>query len=265
MVSPRAAVAFFGLFGKRNPVEKHAGRAADKRAQAPDRWESIQALGQVIAKGRPAKDKPPPDADAVRWAGEAIQALFPRFGFYVDPSITDQEEKEEVARLLIGAGDLALGPVTAQLRRGELLGWALKILEGIAPADRVVAELLEILATMDTEYERDPIRKVTVLQALEERRDPRVAPAVERFLEDVHEPARYHAVGALFAQPDGEAVRGALTRQIAREESVRVRARLLEGFAERSWEVGAGFVEAGRAKQLPPGFALDKSGVPRKR
>lgn len=236
-------MSFFGLFGsKKSPVEKHAARVADKRAQAPDRWESIQALG------------------AMRSA-DAVQALLPRFTYYADPSITDQEEKEEAFRLIAETGEPAIEPVLAFMRRSDSLGWPLKLLERLMPTERVVTELLALLGTMDTEYERDPTRKVAILQALEDRRDERIAPAVTRFLEDVNETARFHAAAALFAQADPSASREAAQKALAAESSMRVRSRMLDGFTERAWDVGPD--RAKIEKALPAGFTLDKSGVPR--
>jgi HEAT repeat protein len=236
-------MSFFGLFGsKKSPVEKHAARVADKRAQAPDRWESIQALGAMRTP-------------------EAVQAMLPRFTFYADPSITDQEEKDEAFRLIAETGEPAIEPVLAFLRRTESLGWPLKLLDRLMQGERVVTELLALLGTMDTEYERDPTRKVQLLQALEDRRDERIAPAVARFLEDVNETARFHAAAALFAQEDPSSAREAAQTALAAETSMRVRSRMLEGFAERAWDIGP--ERAKIEKSLPAGYALDRAGVPR--
>ncbi len=240
-------MSFFGLFGKNTgegAVKKHAARVADKRAQAPDRWDSIQALGAMKTR-------------------EAVTALLSRFSFYSDPSITDQEEKDEAFRLIVESGDVAIEPVLSFLQRSESLGWALKLLERMLPAERVVAELLAVLAKMDTEYERDPTRKLQNLQALEDRRDPRIADGVARFVEDVNEGARFHAVGALLAQEDPSATKPLLVSQLEREDSMRIRARIVEAFAAHGWEVGSarGKIE----KALPAGFSLDKAGVPRKK
>ncbi|UJR80347.1 HEAT repeat domain-containing protein [Sandaracinus amylolyticus] len=238
-------MGLFDFFGsKKSPVEKHAGRVADRRAQAPDRWDSIQALGAL---------KSP----------EAVQALLARFTIYADPSITDQEEKDETFRLIVETGAPAIDPVVAFLRRSESLGWPLKLLDRLVPAERVVTELLAVLETMDTEYQRDPTRKVQVLQTLEDRRDVRIAPAVARFLEDVNETARFHAIAALFAQEDPSPARAAAQKALSREDSVRGRTRLLEAFAERGWDVGEG--RAAIEKTLPAGWSLDKAGVPRKK
>jgi HEAT repeat protein len=235
----------FERFGRKSgssPLRKHAERAANKRAQAIDRWEAIQAL-------------------AAAGSSEAVEALLVRFTFYVEPSITDQDEKDAAFAGILRAGDEALGPVTAFLRKAESISWPLKILDQLAPAPAVVGKLLDVLSEMDTEYERDPQRKIQVLSALEERTDPRIVEAVERFLADANETVRFTAVGAVLAQAEAERARERIVDCLCDEESVRVRNRILQGFIERGW----GFserIEEVRPK-LPPGYALDSKGLPR--
>ncbi len=103
-------MGFFDLFtggsGGGGALKKHAARVANKRAQAPDRWESIQALAQI---GTP----------------EAIDALLMRFSYLSDPSITDQEEKDAAYEAVIEARDrhaehlLHRGHGRAARRRGR--------------------------------------------------------------------------------------------------------------------------------------------------
>jgi uncharacterized protein with PIN domain len=239
-------MALFGLFGKKSDadiVRKHAERATNRRAQAVDRWEAIQALLRV---GSP----------------EAVEALMPRFAFYVDPSITDQEEKDAVFDGIVQVGSEAIAPVVGFLRRAESASWSIKILDRIATPEVVVEKLVALLSDMDTEYERDPQRKVQMLAALEERRDPCIARCVARFLADANETVRFHAAGAVLSQPEAAAHRDDMLRCLVAEDSVRVRNRILEGFATREWDVGAN-LDAVRAK-LAGGYTLDARGIPRR-
>src|SRR5687768_6639669 len=179
-------MALFGLFGKKSDsaqLKKWAERAQNRRAQAIDRWEAIQAL--VNAK-----------------SPEAVEALLPRFTFYVDPSITDQDEKDLAFDGIVAVGEGAVEPVVAFLRRADSISWPLKMLDRILGAEAVVEKLLELLAGMDTEYERDPQRKIQMLAALEERVDPRIASVAVRFLQDANETVRFHAAGAVLAQTE---------------------------------------------------------------
>lgn len=221
-------------------LRKHAARVANKRAQAPDRWDSIQALAQM--------DTP-----------EAVEALLARFAFQTDPSITDAEEKDAAFEAVVEMGPKAIEPVKAALRTAETIAWPLKMLDRLLEPEEVIGELLAALSTMHLEYERDPERKLSLLSTLEERRDPRIIEVAARFLEDVNETARFYAAGAIYAQDSAELVRPNLLAALAKEDSVRTRARILEGFAARGWDVGD--LREKLAKQLPTGFSIDAKGL----
>jgi hypothetical protein len=239
-------MTLFGLLGKKSDasqLKKWGERATNRRAQAVDRWDAIQAL---------VKMKTP----------EAVEALLPRFTFYVDPSITDQEEKELAFDGIVAIGAAAAAPVEAFMRRADSLSWSLKILDRVLLPDIVVGKLLELLASMDTEYERDPQRKVQVLAALEERSAPAIAEAAARFLEDANETVRFHAAGAVLSQAAPEPQRSALLKCFCGEASVRVRNRILDGFAARDWDVNEMSAEV--KPRLPAGYTLDRAGVPRR-
>ncbi|MGF1469700.1 MAG: HEAT repeat domain-containing protein [Sandaracinaceae bacterium] len=246
-------MALFGLFGKgKAAIPKHAKRVGNKRAQAPDRWESIQVLGQVgcgelEAKGGDQRE-------------EAIGALMARFTFTVDPSITDGEEKDEAFRWIARAGAAAVAPVRRALRQHDSPSWPLRILGELVPEPQLTQEMLAVLAEMDTEYERDPQKKLVILSSLEEARHPDIAAAVVPFFQDVNETARFHAMGAALAQDNGESVRDELLAALAEEDSLRVKARALEGLARRGWSLGV--ARAAVEADLPPGYRIDSEGVP---
>jgi hypothetical protein len=203
-------MAFLGIFGKKSEggvVRKHAERVANKRAQAYDRWESIQALSQLHTK-------------------EAVAALLPRFTFYVEPSITDQEEKDAAFAGIVETGEEAVEPVVAFLKRADSISWPLKMLDKVAQPDVVIGHLLELLQGMDTEYSRDPESKIQILNALAERKDARVADVCARFVADANETARFAAVGTIIGQDAVVAHRLALVNALCVEDSVRVRNRV---------------------------------------
>jgi hypothetical protein len=248
----------FGWFGKKSDaqeIEKHAQRIGNKRAQSPDRWDSIQALSQLIVQAK--KDQAPERVSSI------VSAILPRFGYYTDPTITDQDEKDLAFRVVIDAGTDGVPAIRSYMGRSESLTWPLKMLDRLlSPAD-VTGELLSILEKMDTEYQRDPQRKLQVLQALEERRDHRIGSVVARFFEDVNETARFHAVGAALSQEDAETFRGLADKLLAAEESVRVKTRVLERFSERGWSVVA--ARAVVLKAPPPGWSITGDGTPIRR
>jgi len=237
----------FGLFGTKSDgsqVKKLAERVANKRGQSPDRWEAIDALAKLHT-------------------AEAVAALLPRFTFYVEPSISDQDEKDAAFNGIVSTGSAAVAPIVAFLQRAESISWPVKMLERIAGPEAVVERLLELLHAMDTEYERDPQKKIQVLVELEDRRDPRIAPTVARFVSDANETVRFHAASTLLGQADAAEHRAALIARVEQEESVRVRVRILEGFAQNGWAVEN--ASAALRSKLPAGFSLDAKGVPLKR
>jgi hypothetical protein len=240
-------MAFLGIFGKKSEgagVRKHAERVANKRAQAYDRWESIQTLSQMRTR-------------------EAVEALLPRFTYYVEPSITDQEEKDAAFAGVVDAGAVGLEPVVAFMKRAESISWPLKMLDKIVLPQIAIGYLLDLLSSMDIEYERDPERKIQILTALAERKDERVADAVVRFVADANETARFAAVGALVGQDAVVAHRTALVNALCVEDSVRVRNRIFEALAAAKLSVEP---DQERVKaRLTAGYTLDARGLVHKK
>jgi HEAT repeat protein len=228
--------------GKASPAAKWADRI-EKRAQNYDRQEAIQALAEM-------------------GTADAVEALLKRFTFHMDPSITDQEEKDSAFRGILRAGKDAIEPVRAFTAKAESLAWPMKIMHELVDENEYVEELLRWLSRWDTEYAKFVDPKVQILAELEEYKHPHVRAEVERFLEDVDDRARFHAVAALFKQEDPSSA-PALARTLGDEESVRVRNRIAEGLASRGWPVPEEERDAAR-KGLPPGFSLDATGVVRK-
>jgi hypothetical protein len=223
---------------KKSPAGKWADRI-DKRAQNYDRQEAIQALAELGTR-------------------DSAEVLLKRFTFYVDPSITDQEEKDAAFRGVLRAGQDAVEPVREHAAKAESLAWPMKILKELVSGDAYVEELLRWLERWDTEYAKFVDPKVQILAELEEHKHPGIREKVERFLEDVNEPARFHAVAALFAQEDAVAA-AALARLLCDEESVRVRNKIADGMCSRAWTIPEDARAAARP-MLPPGYSVDPSG-----
>ncbi len=215
----------------------------DKMSQNYDRQEAIEELSRM--------------ANA-----EAAVALLKRFDWTLDPSITDQEEKDSAARGIVGAGEEALEPLRAYCARAESLTWPLKIIQQIAASEDVVDELLGILDQFDTEYVRNPEPKVQLIGILEEYPCDDVREAVEPFLQDASEPVRFRAVTTTFAMNDPGSV-PSLVAALVEEESLRVRNRIAAGLAEREWKVASELVEA-CSEALPDDYRLS-DGLVRRR
>lgn len=221
-----------------NLIARHA-RSITKKAQTHDRQAALEAL----AKTR---------------SGEAAPVLLKRFTFAIDPSITDQDEREIAFRGIVAAGDDALPAIRAFCSYAESVTWPLRIMRELLDDERLTAEIVELLEEWDTEYHRNPEPKTQLLGALERVRDPRVCSAVERFLADFDEPTRFQAVGTLLAQDTPDAA-GPLARALVREEAVRTRNRIADGLAQRGWIVPEEERTA-LAGNLPRGYRFDADG-----
>ncbi|HSO38501.1 MAG TPA: HEAT repeat domain-containing protein [Labilithrix sp.] len=229
---------------KPNAAAKWAEAAGSKRAQAYDRQEAIQELCKLKS-------------------ADAVEALLKRFTFATDPSITDQEEKDATFEGIVAAGREAIEPVRTFAAKAESIAQPLRIMKEILGEDELVDELLVWLKRWDTEYAKFIDPKLQILQALEEYEHEDIREAVEPFLQDVNEPARFHAVAATLAQKEPEAV-APLIAALLEEESVRVRAKIADGFVAMGWEVPDETRDAVR-KVLPPQYTVDGAGQMTKR
>jgi HEAT repeat protein len=229
---------------KSSPAAKWADKAGDKRAQNYDRQEAIVHLAEMAS-------------------ADAASALLKRFTFTIDPSITDQEEKELAYNGVLYAGKEAIEPVRAFAAKAESLAWPMRILKDLLDEEAYVDELLLWLSKWDIEYSKFVDPKIQILTALEERKHPKIREAVEKFLGDTNEPSRFHAVATVLAQEDPAAA-PALASALVDEESFRVKNKIAEGLLVRGWPVPEDRRDGVR-KSLPPGYSLDGEGRVKKR
>lgn len=251
--------------------------AADKRAQSYDRDEAIRKL---IAIG----------------THETASALMKRFALQVDPSITDQEEKQlafdgivsigrgERGKRVSDAGkdpkEISDEPLTndelAELKgavvdrarklceSAENLTWLLKVMRALLDDTSYQKQLLDLLSRFDTEYTRNVEPKINLIAALEEVASERVRTAVERYLDDVNETVRFHAVETVYAQKNPESI-GELVAMAKREESVRVKNKVAEGMIRLGWRIPEPLREEFRAAlQDAYEFAMSADGEVKK-
>jgi PBS lyase HEAT-like repeat-containing protein len=216
-------------------LESLSKKAADKRAQALDRDEAIRGLIQL---GTP----------------EAADALFKRFPFQVDPSITDQDEKQLAFDGIVSIGrgeklfrkaqaaktndpkpeeiaavkDRVVEAARAACRGAENLTWQLKVLRALLDDEPFEREVLEQLGKFDTEYTRNIEPKINLLAAMEELKSETVRQAAESWLDDVNETVRFHAVQTLFRHSDPSSLEP-LLRMLEKEESMRVKNKVADG------------------------------------
>ncbi len=240
--------------GKVSPTEKPSSAAAaaakwaekagDKRAQNYDRQEAIATLAEM-------------------GTAEAAAALLKRFTFKIDPSITDQEEKDGAYNGVLNAGAAAVEPVRAFAAKAESLAWPMKILKELLDENAYVEELILWLSRWDIEYSKFIDPKLSILSALAEHRHEKIMTATLPFLEDVNEEARFLAVGAVLAQGDPAAIVPVLDALLV-EESFRVKNKIVDGVLARAWAVPEDRRDAVR-KALPAGYTANAEGTLNKR
>lgn len=229
---------------KSSPAAKWAEAAGSKRAQAPDRQEALQELAKLKS-------------------ADAVEALLKRFTFAIDPSITDQEEKEYAYEGIVGAGREAIEPVRAFAAKAESVQWPFKIMKEILEEEELIDELIVWLGRWDTEYAKFMDPKLQILDALGDYENPKIRVAVEPFLDDVTDDARYRAVTATLAQKDPESL-GPLIKCLLDTESVRTKNKILDGIAQLGWEIPDDQREPVR-KVLPYEYSIDGAGKITKR
>ena len=228
---------------KSSPAAKWAEAAASKRAQNYDRQEALTELANM---GTP----------------EAAEALLRRFTFVIDPSITDQEEKDLAAKGVLAAGRGAVEPIRAFVAKAESVSWPMRLLRELVEEDEYVEELLTWLSKWDTEYAKFIDPKLQILEELQDHTHEKIVPAVLPFVADSNETARLNAVMALLAQKDTQVVEPLVT-QLLDEESVRVKNKICEGLMQ----LGAEIAEERRdevRKALPERYVVDGSGALKK-
>jgi HEAT repeat protein len=220
------AMGLFDIFSKKKAEPPKASErelarlerlVGNKLSQNIDRQEAIDQLSRMANRG-------------------SAGALLRRFDWALDPSITDQEEKEACLRGIVAAGEAALEPVRAYCRKAESLMWPVRVLKKIVPEQQVAEELLLLLDQYDTEYVRNVEPKVQLITELAQYRTDEVREALEPFLADVSERVRFTAVTSLFEIGSDKSI-PALVAALATEESQRIKNRILQRLAELEWEI----------------------------
>lgn len=237
-------MGLLNIFSKESRTErarrKNLERAVNKFAQSVDRLRALEALRN---DGSP----------------EAIHGLLRRFGMRYDKTIEDEQEKEWVFESLAEMGEEILPPLRRYLFEADSISWPLRLLEKVVEKDRLLEVLGEVLARHEPGYERDPSKKIQLLNALGGIKDPRTPAMLIPYLADMDEGVRFVTADALIAQRD-EAARVPLLELFTsdQEESLRLRIRIAEGFADLGWRVEG--YRGGVEKKLPEGFQLDRDG-----
>jgi len=221
--------------------EKNTARAINKYMQSPDRMKALQAL----------RDD---------GSDEALYGLMRRFGMMYDKTIEDEQEKEWVFEMLVEKGAAVLPALKKYMFSADSISWPLRLLDKVIDGKEgridVIAEVLE---RHEPGYERDPTKKIQLLTHLAGLKHTRVPPLVAPYLEDMDEGVRYASVEALLKQADETVARAPLLAQLAKEDSLRLRIRIAEGFSDLGWPVADR--RADIEKMLPDAYLIEAKGA----
>jgi hypothetical protein len=233
------------LFSKEKREErtrqKNIERALKKYAQSADRWKALEAL-------------------AADGSDQALYGLLRRFGFVYDKTIEDEQEKDWVFDALVAKGKAALPATKRYLLAADSISWPLRVLSKIATRDEELAALEEVLARQEPGYERDPTKKIQLMNHLGKLNHDRAPELIAPYLKDMDEGVRFAAVEALLAQGNEAVARAPLLELFASdaEESLRIRLKICEGLVDLGWTV-EGF-RPGVERKLPDAYTLQREG-----
>jgi hypothetical protein len=221
--------------------DKNISRAVNKYSQSPDRLKALQSL----------RDDGSP---------EALYGMLRRFGMMYDKTIEDEQEKDWVFEVLVEKGAAIIAPIKKYLFSADSISWPLRLLDRVAGKEEELEVLKAVLERHEPGYERDPTKKIQMLNHLAAIKDDRVPPLIVPYLADMDEGVRYSAVEALLRHKNEDAAREPLLLHFISdsEDSLRIRLQIAEGFTDMAWLVKGhrGEVE----KKLPDQFQLDREG-----
>jgi HEAT repeat protein len=248
-------MGLFDLFASREDREKHqlqklAKKLTEKYGPPENRQKVIDQLGELGTRG-------------------ALRTLSQRFTVRVETGIADDEEKETVRRILVEAGDAAVGPLEEFVHEQEDgVAWGLRALAGIVPPERVRGVVVKELAHLGRTYTRDPDKKLVLLKWLVEHHagegSAEIEDALLPLLEDFSDDVRISTTRALAALGPSERAREGLIQLLLRDrDNARVRGEVLSALADLGADV-KGFRPSVEALLVEP-FYLDREGRVKRR
>lgn len=238
-------MGLFGFLSKegrdKRSLERNISRAVNKYAQSPDRYKALQSL---IEDGSP----------------EAIYGAMRRFGMVYDKSIEDEQEKEWLFDSLAEKGASVIPQIERYLQSADSISWPLRLLRKVAGKEHELDILQRILERHEPGYERDPTKKIQLLNHLADVSEPRAPGLVTPYLDDMDEGVRYAAAEALIRLGNEEAGREPLIAHFVAdsEDSLRVRLEIARGFVDHGWVVKSHRPQFD--KKLPDQFSIDREG-----
>ena len=203
----------FGLFSKGKSLDKTIGKATNKLAQQVDRWAALEKLKEDGSE-------------------EALFGLCKRFGITSMKGIEDEQEKEWVVDTLVAKGDAALGPLVRYMKTAEQLAFPLRVLEKIAPREKIIEVVDELFKSEPPGYVRMPERRIDLMRWFSEWKpatDDEVISRLAPYCTDFDENSRFAAIDGL-ANKDPAKIAPPLVEALIRpeEESGRIKRTIIE-------------------------------------
>jgi hypothetical protein len=193
---------------------------------------------------------------------EGISGLLERFMVNCEPSIRDEDEKQQLFDILVGFGEDVVPAIEDYINRKDAASipvtWPLKVLAAVTEPREAVGVIVLALLQMGTKYIREPERKVLLVSQLSEYDDERVVKTLIPFLRDHRDEVQLEALAALERRADEVAREPMLELLVEADTPLRLRACLAGTLKNLGWTVKGYRKKVEEA--LPGGFQVDRSG-----
>ena len=233
----------FGLFSKEKSLQKTIERATNKLAQQPDRWGALEKLKEDGTE-------------------DALVGLCRRFAITSTKGVEDEVEKNWVVDALVDKGAASLAPVVRYMKTAEHLAFPLRVLERVAPRDKVLEVADELFASEAPGYVRMPERRIDLLRWFSEWKpatDDEVISRLTPYITDFDENVRFAAIDGM-ATRDPNKIAPPLITGLLRpeEESGRIRRTIVDVMVTCQAPLGAQASAVAAALTGPlSGFKVD--------
>jgi hypothetical protein len=236
----------FGLFSKEKALQRTIEKATNKLAQQADRWAALEKL----------KD----DGSEV-----ALVGMCKRFAITSLKGVEDEAEKVWVVDTLVAKGPAALPAVVRYMKTADQLSFPLRILERVAPRDKILEVVDQLLATEPPGYVRMPERRIDLLRWFAEWKPATDDEVVSRFtpyVTDFDENVRFSAIDGM-ASRDPAKIAPPLIAALVRpeEESGRIKRAIAEVLEKTKAPLGDQAAAVAGALTGPLGDAFKVEGT----
>jgi hypothetical protein len=193
---------------------------------------------------------------------KGYQGLLERFMVNVEPSIQDEDEKQEIFEILQGFGTDVVPAIAWYLKRGDSanvpIAWPLKLLASICNETEASRVIIETLEQVGTSYTRQPERKQLLIAQLAEYKGKHIVCTLIPFLHDHSDEVRLETLDALTRLADESAREAMLDLLVDKSNPIRLRAAVAGSLMKLGWNV-KGYRK--KVEQiLPEGLSVDRAG-----